>query len=528
MIGFIRPLVCLSRCPRAERTFTRLFRPPPFGYSRAMSLLIGLLLFLATIAAMEGAAYVAHRWVMHGPGWFLHASHHRPRHGMFEANDLYAVIFALPSIVLLLGGVQLGWGAGFAWVGAGIAAYGAIYFGFHDVIVHQRVRHRYVPRGRYMKRIVAGAPAAPCGRDQTRHAELRLPLGAAAGRAEGGARTAGAGRRARRAGVASVGAITHAQIEPTTRCNFTCGFCAGRSMRQGDLAWEAFAAFLDAHPDLAHVELQGEGEPLLHPRFFDMAAACTARGLTVGLITNGSLLSETMVERLLDAGLAAIHISLETTDPARFQAIRGGLYTKVAEGIARLACRRRERGLARPVIGLAVTVLADTIEDIHGIYDLYEANGLDGGLSHQLLQSMPAYSDRYDPAMAARLVPPARWPEVAAIRAAISRQAPLAPDYFYASLFRGFDSREHDCPWLDHGVYLGNAGTVAACCFVKHEALGAAGDVGAVAARRAALSEALHQGEVPAPCRGCSTATAIAHARAQAGDRQNAPVRAEA
>ena len=119
-----------------------------------MSILAGLLLFFATIAVMEGVAYVAHRWIMHGPGWFLHASHHRPRHGMFEANDLYAVIFAIPSILLLLAGVQLGWGAGYAWVGAGIAAYGAIYFGFHDVIVHQRVPHRYVPRGRYMKRIV--------------------------------------------------------------------------------------------------------------------------------------------------------------------------------------------------------------------------------------------------------------------------------------------------------------------------------------------------------------------------------------
>lgn len=114
----------------------------------------GPLLFVATIAVMEGVAYVAHRWVMHGPGWFLHASHHRPRHGMFEANDLYAVIFAVPSFVLLLGGVRLGWGAGYAWAGAGIAAYGAIYFGFHDVIVHRRVAHRYVARGRYLKRIV--------------------------------------------------------------------------------------------------------------------------------------------------------------------------------------------------------------------------------------------------------------------------------------------------------------------------------------------------------------------------------------
>ena len=120
----------------------------------AMSWPIGILLFIATVTAMEGFAYVMHRWVMHGPGWFLHASHHRHREGNWELNDLYAVIFAVPSIVLLLGGVQLGWWPGFAWIGAGIAAYGAIYFSFHDIIVHKRIATRYLPKSAYMKRII--------------------------------------------------------------------------------------------------------------------------------------------------------------------------------------------------------------------------------------------------------------------------------------------------------------------------------------------------------------------------------------
>ena len=119
-----------------------------------MHLIAGLSLFIATVIGMEGFAYVMHRWVMHGPGWVLHASHHRPRTGMFEWNDLYAVIFAIPSIVLLAGGVRWGWWPGWTWIGAGIAAYGAIYFGFHDVIVHRRLPLRWLPRGRYLKRIV--------------------------------------------------------------------------------------------------------------------------------------------------------------------------------------------------------------------------------------------------------------------------------------------------------------------------------------------------------------------------------------
>lgn len=115
---------------------------------------LGLALFVATVAAMEGVAYAAHRWVMHGPGWMLHASHHRARSGWFEANDLYFVIFAAPSILLLLGGVRLGLGEWATWMGAGIAGYGAIYAIFHDVIVHRRVPHRYGARAPYMKRIV--------------------------------------------------------------------------------------------------------------------------------------------------------------------------------------------------------------------------------------------------------------------------------------------------------------------------------------------------------------------------------------
>jgi len=111
-------------------------------------------IYLATVLAMEGFAYAMHRWVMHGPGWFLHASHHRPRTGNWEWNDLYFVIFALPSILLLAGGVRWGWGGWATAMGAGIATYGAIYLIFHDIMVHRRVAHRYVPRSPYMKRIM--------------------------------------------------------------------------------------------------------------------------------------------------------------------------------------------------------------------------------------------------------------------------------------------------------------------------------------------------------------------------------------
>lgn len=114
--------------------------------------MLGLLLLLLTVLAMEGVAYAAHRWIMHGPGWFLHADHHRKHDAKWERNDLYFVIFAAPSVTLLVGNGS-GWPAWSFWVGAGIAVYGMIYIGFHDVIVHRRLPSRYRPKSRYMKRI---------------------------------------------------------------------------------------------------------------------------------------------------------------------------------------------------------------------------------------------------------------------------------------------------------------------------------------------------------------------------------------
>lgn len=114
--------------------------------------LAAVVLGLSTFAGMEAVAYLMHRYLMHGPLWFLHASHHAPRRGVLEWNDVFGVFFALPSIVLIYLGTH-GHPLALA-VGLGMTAYGAAYFGFHDVIVHRRVRTRYVPSHPYLRRIV--------------------------------------------------------------------------------------------------------------------------------------------------------------------------------------------------------------------------------------------------------------------------------------------------------------------------------------------------------------------------------------
>lgn len=312
--------------------------------------------------------------------------------------------------------------------------------------------------------------------------------------------------------------VRFAQIEPTTRCNFTCGFCAGRHMPQGDIAFETFMAFLEAHPDLTHVELQGEGEPLLHPRIFDMIAACGQRGIAVSMIVNGSLLSEARVARLVSAGVRTIHVSLETVDPARFAAIRGGSFDKVADGIQRLVDARDRAGAGDPAVGLAVTLLASTIADAPDIARFYDDLGLDGGIVWQGLQAMPAYAEHYAPAVAAEALTPAHWQRHHGdLTRSLGARRGRAPS-FYDAMFAAGHPR--GCAWLDGGAYLAIDGRVSGCCYIKDpvDAFGRMGidPVARIDAARAGLAGALAQGVVPPPCRGCAIAARAAETQGAA------------
>jgi len=50
---------------------------------------------------MEFWARWAHRALWHASLWHMHESHHRPREGPFELNDVFAIINAVPAISLL-------------------------------------------------------------------------------------------------------------------------------------------------------------------------------------------------------------------------------------------------------------------------------------------------------------------------------------------------------------------------------------------------------------------------------------------
>jgi len=96
--------------------------------------------FLLAFGFMEFAAWFAHKYIMHGWGWFVHKDHHDESHKVFQRNDSFALFFAIPSWLCIMLGVMYGSPVS-VWVGAGIAAYGFAYFVVHEIFIHQRVKY---------------------------------------------------------------------------------------------------------------------------------------------------------------------------------------------------------------------------------------------------------------------------------------------------------------------------------------------------------------------------------------------------
>ena len=101
---------------------------------------------------MEFVAWAVHKYIMHGLLWSLHKDHHIVnRDKLFQRNDYFFLIFAIPSIILIFLGFE-NLTSGF-FIGVGIALYGLAYFLIHEIIIHRRLPAPKNTKSRYIKAI---------------------------------------------------------------------------------------------------------------------------------------------------------------------------------------------------------------------------------------------------------------------------------------------------------------------------------------------------------------------------------------
>jgi radical SAM protein with 4Fe4S-binding SPASM domain len=315
------------------------------------------------------------------------------------------------------------------------------------------------------------------------------------------------------------------QVEVTAACNLRCRMCLVRyrpplDRVEGSLSFERFRALVDGLPELHTLTLQGLGEPLLAPDLFRMIAHASARGVRTGFNTNATLLTRRTAERLVEAGLDWLCVSLDGATPETYEGIRDGArLDRVARHVRGLVEVMRERGASRPALSLVFVAMRRNVAELPAVVGLAADWGVPAvrvqNLSHSFSDTDPAGEYRQIREFtAAEALWPAGDPAAEAAFAqaagiASARGVALRLPHLEAPAPRAAGAPGCDWPW--HSAYVRADGRVQPCCMLMGSDRAVLGDTArdelpavwrgeAYEAFRAALTSSTP----PDVCAGCA------------------------
>jgi MoaA/NifB/PqqE/SkfB family radical SAM enzyme len=191
----------------------------------------------------------------------------------------------------------------------------------------------------------------------------------------------------------------YVSIDLTRRCNLRCIGCPYRSGDRAERLRENLSAEETALPqeddlpvpvfkklcsDLRDMNtkeliLQGQGEPLLHPRIFDIIAIAKDKGFKLLLLTNGTLLDKKRCRSLIDLGLDKLRVSLWSSTREDYVQTNPGTnpknFDKVLNGMKLLTDLKTELGSELPELCLNQPISRHNHKSIDALVDITLATG---------------------------------------------------------------------------------------------------------------------------------------------------------
>lgn len=171
------------------------------------------------------------------------------------------------------------------------------------------------------------------------------------------------------------------QLEPTNRCNQKCIMCPRNEpdydVPFGDMSFKDYIKILDQIPYISNMQLNGLGEPLLHPEIFNMIKEAKKRGIKLSM--NSNLIPVNSIEKakkLVDSGLDILKVSIDTANPEIYKRIRqSNDLDKVINAIKLVIKARGKKHY--PQIWFNSIVMQDNYKDIDKILKLGDKLGVD-------------------------------------------------------------------------------------------------------------------------------------------------------
>jgi MoaA/NifB/PqqE/SkfB family radical SAM enzyme len=264
------------------------------------------------------------------------------------------------------------------------------------------------------------------------------------------------------------------QVEVSSICNASCPYCVQachKDQWRGGLM--EMGTFERLKPDFnlaSLVFLQGWGEPLLHPKFWQMVQMVKSSGSRVGFTTNGTRLDGEGLSKLLDSGVDTMGVSLAGIAPETHERFRKGCdFGHLDAALRKLKEMKQGRNGQGPSVNIAFMLLRSNWQEL-GQLPLLAAQW---GVSQIVVSHLNLIGSE-EMLEESLLAHPELWPEVVA-RLEITRQE--ASDKGIA-LHYHMPDLENPCPLCTENVlrtcFVSYRGDVSPCVMTNLSVKGGA------------------------------------------------------
>ncbi|MEK8019273.1 MAG: radical SAM protein [Candidatus Parabeggiatoa sp.] len=186
-------------------------------------------------------------------------------------------------------------------------------------------------------------------------------------------------------------------LDVTSRCNLQCLGCPYHSESAKGLPTPRNPGMMDMTIDFVKhlcnelkttktrsIVIEGSGEPFLNPHIFDMISVIKAAGFQLTLLTNGTLLDRNGIQRLVDAKVDTIKVSLWASSIKEYRLNYPGVnptknFKKVLDGLQLFSDIKAEQKSHFPVVWIHNPITPHNFRSINAMVDLaikMKCNGL--------------------------------------------------------------------------------------------------------------------------------------------------------
>ena len=178
--------------------------------------------------------------------------------------------------------------------------------------------------------------------------------------------------------------LENIDIPVSQRCNLSCPMCQRKSYTpsdETDLTDTLFSVILKSVSHVHHVHAQGIGEPLMHPRFFEilkrLRTALPKEG-RLGTCTNGTLLTRENTSKILKTGIDYLYFSIDGSTGETAEVIRPGLdFGRFVDNVSFCVALSNGPKVKRPWYMFSFAVMPENIHEMSDFVRLAGSLGVD-------------------------------------------------------------------------------------------------------------------------------------------------------